>query len=120
MVLDKFAHDDKRLGISSGVGLFLLSCSKNVQRTNRSRIKVRRVRVSEPADETKVNRQEVDVKECYRSRRVHSAGDGGLLDDSQQTLNLYLSRTGPLSQGSESGSASSLVSDLGILLVSGW
>ena len=78
--------------------------------------------ISEPADETKVKRRrEVDVKECYRRRRVHSAGDKeGFLHDLRRACCLYLSAAGPKSLGNRTGSALECVSDLGILFEFGW
>ena len=65
--------------------------------------------------------EEVDVKECYRRRRVHSAGDEGPPhEDKQAGCSLYLSSPGPRPLGNRTGSALECVSDLGILLELGW
>jgi hypothetical protein len=100
---------------------------KNVQKlfSNRRRIKgrmkVRYIRTRGRNEGEGEGEEEVDVKECYRRRRVHSAGDEGPPhDDWQAGCCLYLSAPGPRPPGDRTGSALECVSDLGTLLEFGW
>jgi hypothetical protein len=80
--------------------------------------------VSEPADwRTKVKLMPLaDVNECYRRRRVHSAGEETRVLDEVRGDSLYLWAPGPMSLGKSEGSALALVSDLVLRLDcgSGW
>jgi hypothetical protein len=73
---------------------------------------------SDPAEgEKKVGGEEVDVKECYRRRRVHSAGAEEASSQEVCGGGLYLWAPGPKSLGDRAGSAWDFVSDVGSLLL---
>jgi hypothetical protein len=62
----------------------------------------------------------VDVNECYRGRRVHSAGkETRVLDEVREDI-LYLWPPGPMSLGDSEGSALALVSGLVLRLDCDW
>jgi len=61
-----------------------------------------------------------DMNECYRQRRVHSAGEETRVLDGVRGDSLYLWAPGPMSLGDSEGSALALVSGLVLRLVCGW